>query len=515
MANPITPETRVHLLNVPLENNMKNTLWFANENAQRTYFLSKIVKSNVDFTYQRKDKIMKVPYLVDTIYTCNYIMYQNHNFTDKWFYAFITKMEYVDEETTRLYIDTDPIQTWFFEMEVKQCFVEREHAKVDKIGSNLQPEDLELGDYIVNSDYTDHHLTQTEIVLASSKAPWPDLPDRYGQLYNGIFTAYRYYSWSDYLDAREGINRLSATPEAILSVFMAPSFLTNPKVGQTEEVQYSEDPYAYQLEADTISSLDGLTPHNKKLLTYPYCFIKVSNLQGQTGVYKQELFKNLPIRFNVAGVLTPGCSIRLTPVNYNGVGYNNEEGINLGKYPICGWSTDSYTNWLTQNGLPNTISTLGGAGALIGGLSSIGTSGLSALGVGAIAGGITAITNSLHQRYVAELQPPQVGGNINCGDVMTASQLNTFHFYYMTIKYQFARVIDKYFDMFGYKTNLVKVPETNHRKNWWYIKTIDANIVGDIPEEDMQRIRDCYNQGITYWKNPANMYNYDVDNSII
>ena len=132
-----------------------------------------------------------------------------------------------------------------------------------------------------------------------------------------------------------------------------------------------------------------------------------------------------------------------------------------------------------------------------------------------LVGGVAGVTNSLHQFYVAELQPPQVAGNTNCGDVMTASENNTFAFITETIRYNQARIIDKYFDMFGYKTNLVKVPETNHRANWWYTKTIDANIVGDIPESDMEKIRQCYNQGITFWKNPANMYNYDVDNSIV
>ena len=292
MANPITPETRVHLLNVPLENNLKNTLWFANENSQSTYFLSKAVQSNVDFTYQRKDKTMVVPYLVDNLYTCNYVMYQNHNFNNKWFYAFITNMEYVDEETTRLYLETDPIQTWFFEMEVKQSFVEREHAKVDTIGANLQPEELELGDYIINNIGYDTQLLTLNIILASSKQPYGNLDDVYAQTYNGIFSGVRYYSYSNKTDAIAAINNLARTPEAIQTIFLAPSFMSQ-TINDTPEVLESDITSQHDFTINKITTLNGYTPKNKKMLTYPYCFIKVSNFQGQTGIYKQEFFEFL------------------------------------------------------------------------------------------------------------------------------------------------------------------------------------------------------------------------------
>ena len=50
--------SKVYLLGVPLENDYKNTLYFANASAQQTYFQSKIKKSYTDFSYQRKDKYL-------------------------------------------------------------------------------------------------------------------------------------------------------------------------------------------------------------------------------------------------------------------------------------------------------------------------------------------------------------------------------------------------------------------------------------------------------------------------
>jgi hypothetical protein len=85
----------------------------------------------------------------------------------------------------------------------------------------------------------------------------------------------------------------------------------------------------------------------------------------------------------------------------------------------------------------------------------------------------------------------------------------------MSIKQEYAKIIDKYFDMFGYKVNMVKTPNKAHRSRWWYTKTIDVNIDGAIPNDDMQMIKNAYNNGITYWRNPSNFMNYSVSNGIV
>ena len=85
----------------------------------------------------------------------------------------------------------------------------------------------------------------------------------------------------------------------------------------------------------------------------------------------------------------------------------------------------------------------------------------------------------------------------------------------MSIKAEYARIIDDFFDMFGYKTCRVKVPNKAHRQNWWYTKTIDANITGDIPNDELNRIKRAYNEGITFWRTPANFLNYSVNNGIV
>ena len=85
----------------------------------------------------------------------------------------------------------------------------------------------------------------------------------------------------------------------------------------------------------------------------------------------------------------------------------------------------------------------------------------------------------------------------------------------MSIKEEYARIIDKYFDMFGYKVNQVKTPNITGRENWNFIKTIECNFEGDIPQGHLQIIKQIFNNGITLWHNPNTMYNYNASNDII
>ena len=126
----ITPNTCLRLLKVPLEIDNKNQLTFANEQAQRQYFLSLPYVEIDEISYQRKDSVIFFPGHIDDLLEYNYVMYLNENYTNKWFYAFITNMEYVTDFNTKIYITTDVFQTWQFDFTFKQSFIEREMIAV-------------------------------------------------------------------------------------------------------------------------------------------------------------------------------------------------------------------------------------------------------------------------------------------------------------------------------------------------------------------------------------------------
>lgn len=127
----LTPNTNIRILKLPLEIDNKNQLTFSSLQAQYDYFLGISNYIEIDEAYyQRKDNILMWPAHIDSIIEYNYCMYQNENYSDKWFFAFITNMEYENDGTTRVYLQTDVFQTWQFDLTWKQSFIEREMINV-------------------------------------------------------------------------------------------------------------------------------------------------------------------------------------------------------------------------------------------------------------------------------------------------------------------------------------------------------------------------------------------------
>lgn len=136
------PSNQIRLRHVPFDDTYRHVFDFGSSSAQFNYFNGLSGYNFNNFTYQRKDDIIRVPVNAESLYNINYVMYQNANFGDKWFYAFVTKIEYVNDNTSFLHIKTDVWQTWLFNWSIDQCFVERMHAPYDTLGEWEEPEPL-------------------------------------------------------------------------------------------------------------------------------------------------------------------------------------------------------------------------------------------------------------------------------------------------------------------------------------------------------------------------------------
>ena len=85
----------------------------------------------------------------------------------------------------------------------------------------------------------------------------------------------------------------------------------------------------------------------------------------------------------------------------------------------------------------------------------------------------------------------------------------------MTIKQEYARIIDNFFSAYGYRVNSYKLPNLTGRTYWNYIKTIGCNITADIPQEDLQEIKDMFDNGITLWHDTSKFLDYSQNNTIV
>lgn len=147
------PNSTLYLCkNVDLDPNYNYTIDFDNITAQANYFDSKIATEfeiNEGYSYIRDSQTLKVQANIDDLLGINYLFYNNGN---KRYYAFITKKEYINPTCTSLTFKLDVLQSFMFNYEIDESFIEREHQdRFTKNGNilnfkyNIESENLDAG----------------------------------------------------------------------------------------------------------------------------------------------------------------------------------------------------------------------------------------------------------------------------------------------------------------------------------------------------------------------------------
>ena len=300
-------------------------------------------------------------------------------------------------------------------------------------------------------------------------------------------------------------------------------------------------------------------PTNKKLLTAPYTYFYITNNAGSDISFKFEDFSGSYANFRMIGGFDMGGSIKLLPTNSLKTGGTMENGWGEGvlgtKLPCLSWISDYYLNWKAVNAKNVAIQTglaAAGFGAnvltgmALGGFGNFGAynaadirinqlqnnprlqenaienlmySPTSTAGTGSMVGSsmsfASQIANIAQQVRSAEMTPPQARGNANSADLGFSYGKGAFTAFTMSIRPEYAAILDKYFDLYGYKVLTVKVPELYSRQYWNYVKTVDCNIWGNIPQGDLDAIKAMFNKGITLWHDADNMRQYGRANPIV
>lgn len=522
--------------NIRLDKSYVNVLSYT-ENQMLTLCRSNehLVASDDDYSFIRTTGNIFTNFTYSQALNANYIAFQNKDYSNKWFFAFIDEVIYRGEENTEIRYTIDAWSTWYDKWSTKKCFIERQHELVDTIGSNLIDENLNVGDVeeIAEDEFTGLGDEFYFAILSSFNAS--DETRYVGvNMYNGNLFGKRIYlfgtdvigilSLSYFIDHA---NQKSATGD-IEALFVVPKVLcqdtttltdTYTPSGRSSTVTYeykrlnrSETNLELAFPVSKVTSYTDYTPKNKKCFIYPYNYLMVSNNIGNINIYKYEDFSQNQFLFNIMGAISVGCSIRAVPRDYKGVDYNYDECLPLAKYPTGSWTSDAFTNWLTQNGV-NITTNLISAG--VGGAVAVATANPIGM-VGATMSLAGTVANTIGQFYQASLLPAISGGQNN-GDVNFAEKKNTFVFKKMRCKLQYLKVIDDYFTRFGYAIKRLDTPHLTGRRNWNYIQIGSSDSIGygDVPSSYMEQINNACRRGVTIWHTHDNIGDFSLDNSIV
>ena len=532
--------------NIKLDKSYKDVIDYT-EQQMVTLCQQNAVASSNNYSFIRSEKnVIKTSFLYNDALKCNYMAFQNPDYSNKWFFAFIDDVEYANDGTSKIHYTIDEFSTWYDYWYTEPCFVLREHVNDDTIGLHTVPEGLEIGDYVVNlTGDVETNLYTTELICIG--VSW--LPDNTpfstpNRVYGGVFSGMYYIlfkfteSASKFVQAYADLGRL----ENVINIFMIPISIANVDyndgwstgdLGNQTGINFRVLPNSAGVitlrNADinlTIpTTLNGYTPKNNKLYCSPYNILMITNNAGTQAEYKYEDFINNNPIFSLVAVPSPSCSCWLYPENYKKTsfakaGYN--WGIPVAKYPQGSWNGDQYTNWMTQNGInlfgnridPFTSQAIGGS---LQALSSAITKDYAGIG-----SGFGQMFSAVQEQYRASMMPNQIGGQVNSGDVTYAYNKMSPSYYKMSIRAENAMIVDDWFTKFGYKINRLKTPNQTGRKYWNYVQIGQAECIGysknierSVPASSMEVINTIYRNGTTIWHNHANIGNYSLNNTIV
>lgn len=331
-----------------------------------------------DYTYQRKDGTVVVTGSYDDLRLYNYLIYKNGNVGNKskYIYCFITSLGYLNDKATSITFETDVIQTWRFEIERNflPSFIAYEHRpqwyKDTSIDDNqrpcinTQPENLEIGTDLVSDKQYFMRITNNTSYAIIAMTSDLNGSDSYSFGVLGSPSQLNYYvipfntltgldiktinidgqattisGLSEIMDAIRKDEKLVGKCVSITINNSLCGITYNNGIPNFKSKYYLKHDYdkfsAISVSLSTYNSMisnndtdyitynlngsiDSFIGFNRftKLYTYPYSYILLSDNNGTSKIFKNELWKD-PRDIQFISIGCPSSSkINIIPKNY-------------------------------------------------------------------------------------------------------------------------------------------------------------------------------------------------------
>lgn len=589
VMNYVTPNSDIYLLRgINLNNTYQNTIWHSSASAQFDFFCvnNSFVKYHLKkYSYQRYSRgRIWVDLPLENIQDCNYLVFKNSGLQNnsevyydktpniganpspsKTYYCFITNFEYSNNNTTIIDYEIDVMQTYMFDYELGECFVEREHTDDDTIGSHTVEENLPIGEYLFDpvhqafdpnyntNDY--NHQRQTVrngriCALDNNYEPYSvvvscgfdyvngNVEPVEGNMYGGFYSGITYFSFNS-LDGStptqptteaevntflKNVTSDGAAIDSVLNIYMLPHFIakslkTNPNSAyQDLSISFSSNTEWNLYDSNTPEN--SRQPRNKKLYTYPFSLLYVTDNMGNAATYRYEFFSGVvsgspnlkKCDFRLQGLTTANPEVQLVPENYNLTGatqgadrLNYNDKISISAFPQCAYNVDSFKAWLAQHSrvlIGQAVNTgIGVAKGLVAPtLKGAELTKIDKFNVGTDV--LSQAVSSIAQIAQAETLPPQARGQ-QTQALPIANGSFGFQLYHLYPRPEYAKIIDDFFTRFGYACKRVKIPNIHVRQNWTYTKTngciLEHGTKKGLPAQAERMICNIFDNGITFW----------------
>ena len=541
----VQPGGRVqYFRNVNLTPDSEDTIYFASRQAKDDYFSSLVNnvldEQNVTYINGAGNKgVFRSALGMSHLYNVRYLRFRNaedsstSHFDTKWWYAWVTSVDYANNGMTEVSFEIDDLMSWMGDFDLGKCLIVREHVKDDRVYQNYIEEDLPTGDYVLryeellkphypggNTGGADNTESFPQLVVSIAKeAQDVGAVGAYrGNIISGA--EYRHYDIStsgadtldgdidDLIDATGG-NAINAIISAnIVFGSMTPRAMTGTMQG-LQPYNYTGTWTGSSHSLGEVQSSDATKrymPANKKLYCYPYCVIDVFNSEGSEQEYRYEWFSDHLPHFYMFGVAADIPEMCIIPHSYRGSqqGYVMDEALFMRQFPQASIAVDQYRAYVAQmtsgGGQYQVLGKI--AQTAIGAAANVASGNYVGAAAGALSGGVGIATQLLADKTKYTSMPDAVLGTAN-SDMMMAINQKCFRILHKSITADYAKIIDNFFNAYGYRVNKVDKPSMRNRPAFTYVKTSGCLVTGSLPAQAAKTIADRFDKGLRFWNGSA------------
>lgn len=546
---PTIPNTTLYVGVVPWNSDLKNVQSYPSRAEQISTIQGLLSHKYEHINIIRRDSDLILKGVNEDLTQCNYLMYQNADISNKWYFAFIDNVKYNSLNSVIISHTIDVWQTYQFDIIYYKNLILRSHVakSADTVGRWLAPEPISVDPEFERKHNVFNDLSWTpQYVLHSTSVFNPNtkkyeykgngtgasLSAEYGIFVNddddvqtvvknyGKLSAAEalksndddeYSNWiADLLTGQTidkavklisttSISQLQDHRNELIGLYAIPAWVHD---GTNKYATNNIKKKEVTTTLPTATLACGYAPRNKKML---------SSLCKAYLFYNENGFK-LPLKPELFTSDTPVFTVKATELSTNGFL------LQIGSYADYTAKTNKISyrcenrlGYDANTGLDKVLNTLTSAVGVVNAVGSVASQAFAGNVGGAVQGAVGAVQQSINMIDALGQRGVNTGAS---GDIMSITEKRAMPvFADVSPTEAQCRYIDDYLDVYGYAINEIgKISSyMKNRSNWNYIQVANCNIKVSAPNDDVNKLKQMFESGVTIWH--QNFGDYDQANN--
>lgn len=552
---PTIPNTTLYVGVAPWNSDLKNVQSYASRAEQISTIQGLLSHKYEHINIIRRDSDLILKGVNEDLTQCNYLMYQNTDISNKWYFAFIDNVKYNSLNSVIISHTIDVWQTYQFDITYYKNLILRAHVakSEDTVGRWLAPEPISVAPEFERKHNVFNDLSWTPQYVLHSTSVYNPTTKKYE--YKGSGTgASLSAEYGIFVDSDNDVQKVvkkygKLSPAEALKSDNDDEYsnwIADLLTGQIESFEKSLNNAVKLISTTSISQLQdhrneliglyaipawvhsdtnkyatnnikkkdvtttlptttlacGYTPRNKKML---------SSLCKAYLFYNENGFK-LPLKPELFTSDTPVFTVKATELSTNGfllqIGSYADYTAKTNK---ISYNCENRLGYDANTGLDKVLNTLTSAVGVVNAVGSVASQAFAGNVGGAVQGAVGAVQQSINMIDALGQRGVNTGAS---GDIMSITEKRAMPvFADVSPTVAQCRYIDDYLDVYGYAINEIGKISTymKNRSNWNYIQVANCNIKVSAPNDDVNKLKQMFESGVTIWH--KNFGDYDQNNN--